>query len=68
MKTTLKNIFTEKRPILRLLFFLTADAFLIILSVPLAFLVRFEGQIPARYFSNIEGIIILALIITLPLF
>ena len=45
-----------------------ADAVLISLSVFLAFLVRFEGVIPGRYFLNIPGIIILALFITVPVF
>jgi len=67
-KKELKNILAEKRPILRLLFFLVLDAALIFLSVWLAFLIRFEGQIPGSYFLNIYGIIFLALIITLPIF
>ena len=58
----------NKRQILRLTSFLVADAILIVLSVFLAFLVRFEGQIPLRYLLNIEGIISLSLIITLPIF
>ncbi len=58
----------NERQILRLTSFLVADAILIVLSVFLAFLVRFEGQIPLRYLLNIEGIISLSLIITLPIF
>jgi len=58
----------NKRQVLRLTSFLVADAILIVLSVFLAFLVRFEGQIPLRYLLNIEGIISLSLIITLPIF
>ena len=68
MKKFFKKILVERRLILRLGFFLLLDAIFIILSVYLAFIVRFEDQIPSRYFLNIEGIIILALLITLPFF
>ncbi len=53
---------------MRLLFFISLDAVLIVSSVFLAFLVRFEGHIPQRYLLNIEGIILLSLLITLPVF
>ena len=52
----------------RKLLFLLADIILISLSVWLAFLVRFEGQIPERYSLNILGIILLSLLITIPVF
>lgn len=68
MKISLKKILVEKRPLLKFTFFLLSDAILMFSSVFLAFLVRFEGQIPIRYFNNISGIIILLLIITLPIF
>ena len=68
MRKFFKKILVERRPILRLGFFLLLDAIFFILSVYLAFIIRFEGQIPSRYFLNIEGIIILALLITLPFF
>ena len=45
-----------------------SDAVLMSLSVFLAFLVRFEGQIPAHYFTNISAIIVLLLIVTIPIF
>ncbi len=67
----MKNIFfLENKYLLKLrpLFFLIADILLIIISVHLAFMVRFEGQIPERYFLNIWGIILLTLIITIPIF
>jgi FlaA1/EpsC-like NDP-sugar epimerase len=48
--------------------FLIADIVLIIFSVVAAFLVRFELSIPARYFTNIEGIIILSLLVTVLIF
>jgi len=50
------------------MFFLLSDAVLMSLSVILAFLVRFEGQIPAQYLINIPGIVVLLLLITLPIF
>ncbi len=68
MHNIFEKLLVEKRFLTRIIFFLIADAILIILSVFLAFIVRFEGQIPVRYFLNIEGIILLALIITLPIF
>ncbi|MFA5386562.1 MAG: nucleoside-diphosphate sugar epimerase/dehydratase [Candidatus Paceibacterota bacterium] len=58
----------KKTARVRALFFLVGDIILIISSVYLAFLVRFEGQIPSRYLSSIEGIIILSLLITVPVF
>ena len=48
--------------------FLLADILLILLSVFSAFMVRFEGQIPNHYFVNIWGVVLLALLITLPIF
>ena len=45
-----------------------ADIILILLSVFLAFIVRFEGSVPSRYFLNIFGLIISAIIFTLPIF
>lgn len=48
--------------------FLLADIILISFSVFLAFIVRFEGPIPSRYFLNISGLIISAIIFTLPIF
>ncbi len=68
MINILKVILFKKRILIKLLFFLLADAFLILLSVLLAFLVRFEGQIPERYLFNVFSIILFALIITLPVF
>lgn len=65
------NIFlTQNRFLLKFrpLIFLIIDIVLIILSVFLAFMVRFEGKIPDIYFQNIWGIIALALLITIPIF
>lgn len=54
----------------RILFFLTADVVFIILSVFLAFLLRFEGIIPPVYLENdiLQNTIILSLLFTLPSF
>jgi FlaA1/EpsC-like NDP-sugar epimerase len=52
----------------RKILFLLADIVLIFISVYSAFMVRFEGKIPERYFLNIWGIIFLALAITIPVF
>ncbi|MBL7142508.1 MAG: polysaccharide biosynthesis protein [Candidatus Pacebacteria bacterium] len=68
MNSVFKKILFEKRPFAKLAFFSVADGLLIMLSVILAFLVRFEGYIPARYLLNVEGIIILSLLITLLIF
>ena len=57
--------FTQKG---RKFLFLLIDIILISSAIYLAFLLRFEGQIPANHFSNIFGMIILALIISLPIF
>ncbi len=68
MTNFFRKILIGHRPLEKIIFFLICDAVLISLSVYLAFLVRFEGQIPGQYFLNIFGIILSALIITLPLF
>ena len=52
----------------RKILFLIADIIFIILAVFLAFILRFEGQIPSQYFPNILGMTILALLIILPIF
>jgi len=57
---------TEKT---RTLFFLISDVVLISLSFYLAFLLRFEGQIPIQYFEgNIQAAIFLALFFCIPIF
>ena len=68
MAFNLKNLFIEKRKVIRLVSFLIADIILISLSVYLAFLVRFEGQIPAHYFVNILTTILLAAPLTVVIF
>jgi FlaA1/EpsC-like NDP-sugar epimerase len=64
----IKEILVKKRSFFRLFFFLISDIVLISLSVVLAFLVRFEGFIPQRYFSNITGLIFFSLLFTIPIF
>jgi FlaA1/EpsC-like NDP-sugar epimerase len=50
------------------LFFILGDISIIVLSVFFAFLVRFEGYIPSRYYPNILGIVILSFIFLIPIF
>jgi len=68
MSNVLKRILFEKRPFARLAFFSLADGLLIVLSVILAFVVRFESFVPERYFLNVQGIMVLSLIITISIF
>jgi FlaA1/EpsC-like NDP-sugar epimerase len=63
------NIFLLFNPISkRKIFFVFADVILIAFSVIAAFLIRFELAIPQIYFQNIEGIIVLSTLITVPIF
>jgi FlaA1/EpsC-like NDP-sugar epimerase len=62
-----KEFLMEKRSLLRLVFFLFSDAIFIAVSVLLAFAVRFELNIPSQYDTNILGIIVLALVVTIPI-
>ena len=48
--------------------FLIVDIILIALAIYLAFFLRFESQIPANYLPTILGMIIIALIISVPIF
>ena len=61
------NLF-KKTIITKTIFFVLADATLIVASVLFAFLIRFDGQIPLQYFSFIPGIIALVIIFTIPIF
>jgi len=68
MPPLFQKIYFEKRKNIRILFFLLADIVLIASAVLLAFLVRFEGEIPEQYWLNILSIVVLAEIITIILF
>jgi FlaA1/EpsC-like NDP-sugar epimerase len=52
----------------RFLFFFFLDILLIVFSVFLAFLLRFDANIPSQYFDIIFSLIILVLFLTLPIF
>lgn len=52
----------------RTLFFLAADAVLISFSLWLAFLMRFDGEIPGQYFTTLFWVAVLALLFCLPVF
>ncbi|MDD5144805.1 MAG: nucleoside-diphosphate sugar epimerase/dehydratase [Candidatus Pacebacteria bacterium] len=61
----IKKILVEKRKNIRLMFFLASDAFLVSLSVFLAFYLRFEGKIPDQYLLQIGTLIASSLVILL---
>jgi FlaA1/EpsC-like NDP-sugar epimerase len=50
------------------MFFLLGDIILIFFSVIFAFVLRFEGPVPERYFLNIQGLILFSIVFTIPLF
>jgi len=52
----------------KITFLLILDIALISLAIFLAFFLRFEGQIPSQYFLNILGMIVIAVVISLPIF
>lgn len=53
---------------IRKILLLLLDIGLISLAVFLAFLLRFDGQIPSQHFLNVLGMICVALIVSLPVF
>jgi len=63
----MRNLF-KRTALTKAVFFLTVDTFLITLSFIIAFLIRFEGQIPPQYYLLIPRIIILAIIFIIPIF
>jgi len=67
MQTLFKKIF-QRTPFTRMIFFITADIVLISFSIWLAFLLRFDGQIPLKYGNTIQMVIILALVFLIPTF
>ncbi len=58
----------RKNPQAKFLFFLLSDILLIALSVAAAFLVRFEGTIPTRYYIPAIQLIVLAVVFAIPIF
>src|SRR3989344_6380086 len=52
----------------RLIFFVATDIVVIALSFWLAFLIRFDGQIPPQYFPYLPRLILLAVFFTVPVF
>lgn len=66
MTDSLGKIFSERRPLFRLAFFLFFDAVSIVFSVLAAFLLRFEGKIPDQYYHNIEALAVVSLLVFLP--
>lgn len=58
----------RKTPLTRKLFFMAADIFFVVLSVWLAFLLRFDGQIPEQYFPFVFRMAVLAVVFTIPVF
>lgn len=61
------NLF-KKTALKRTIFFIVADIFFISIAIWLAFLLRFDGQIPPQYNSFIVRMIVLAVIFTIPVF
>lgn len=61
------NIF-KKTVVTKTVFFVLADIILIAVSFLFAFLIRFDGQIPAQYALFIPKIIALAIIFIIPVF
>ncbi len=60
--------FFKKTAKTRILFFLTVDILLIVFSVWLAFLLRFDGKVPIEQVLNLKNLIGLALVFSLPAF
>ncbi len=58
----------KKTSLTRTIFFIATDIFSVALSVWLAFLLRFDGQIPPQYGPFMMRIIILAAVFTVPVF
>jgi hypothetical protein len=58
----------KKTAITKTIFFVVADIVLITTAVLLAFLIRFDGSIPAQYSVFIYRMMGLAVVFTLPIF
>jgi len=61
------NLF-KRTALTRTLFFVSSDIALIVISILLAFLMRFDGQIPPHYYQFIIRMAALAIIFTIPIF
>src|SRR3989344_4305090 len=61
------NLF-KRTALTRTLFFVSSDIALIVISILLAFLMRFDGQIPPHYYQFIIRMAALAIIFTIPVF
>ncbi len=58
----------KKTAITRTIFFVVSDVILITLAFLLAFLIRFDGNVPAQYFPFMIRVIALAVIFIVPVF
>src|SRR3989344_1897040 len=58
----------KKTPITKMMFFVCMDIILIILSIWISFLIRFDGQIPSQYSPFLLKLCILAIIFIIPMF
>jgi FlaA1/EpsC-like NDP-sugar epimerase len=67
MKSLFKKIF-RRTTVTRTIFFIFSDTFLILFSVYLSFLLRFEAKIPNEQFSNLQSLAVLVLLFSLPAF
>jgi len=62
------KFFLKKTANTRMVFFIGADAILIAISIWLAFLIRFEGNIPSVYQTFVIRMAVLTIIFTIPIF
>lgn len=58
----------KKTTVTRVLFFVACDIAVIIFSVWLAFLVRFDGHIPPQYFIFLPRLMLMAVVFVVPVF
>lgn len=58
----------KRNTLTRTIFFVAADIVAVAFSVWLAFLIRFDGQIPPQYFVFIPRLMILAVVFVVPVF
>lgn len=58
----------KKTPTTRIMFFILTDVVSIAVSIWLAFLIRFDSEIPEQYFLFISRMVVLTIIFTIPIF